>query len=270
MRAGVIGLGNMGSALAAGLLNGETLKPEQLLLVNRSSEKVEAFRLRYPGVRAARNNKELAESCEIIFVCTRSGEVPAVLREISPVRHGAHVIMVNAGLDLSAIESACQGAASKLIPSVTMEIGRGVSLVCHGKNVSAAQKADLEMMLGSASMVKVVPEGDLNAATELTSCGPALMAEMMHQFSMAGVRHGGFDEDEAWAMVLETLVGTALTLEKGVTVEDIKGRVATKGGITEQGLKVLTAELPAVMDHMMMVTMAKQASVHGELTKRLV
>lgn len=269
MKTGIIGLGNMGSSLAAGLLNGGALVPGQLYLSNRSAEKLKAFSERFPGVHILNDNRELADVCDLTFVCTRSGEIPEVLRDISPIRKGRLLVMVNAGLDLKAIESTCQGAASKLIPSVTMEVGRGVSLLCHGSDVTAAQKAELERMLATASAVRVVPEAMLAAATELTSCGPALMAEMMRQFSIAGAHHGNIGHEEAWDMVLETMVGTALLLEKGVTVNELETKVATKGGITEQGLKVLSSEMPAMMDHLMEATMAKQASVRGEMSRRI-
>ena len=68
-------------------------------------------------------------------------------------------------------------------------------------------------------------------------------------------------------MVLETLMGTALTLESGVSVPELNEKVATKGGITEQGLKILEDELPAIFDMVFARTMAKQAEVRKRLLK---
>lgn len=269
MRAGVIGLGNMGSALAAGLLNGNALLPEQLMLANRSLDKAEAFHARYPGVQIAADNHALAKTCDIIFICVSSSQASTVLKDISPVHKSTHAVVVSGGLELANIEALFKGPSSRLMPSVTMEAGRGISLVCHGSNVAPEQMHALESMLSKTSKVKIVPEGQFGALADLTSCGPALISEMMHQFSLAGARHDGIDGSEAWEMVLETLVGTVLTLEKGITVKGMEEKVATKGGITEQGLKVLAKELPVVLDHMMEATTAKRALVHGELSKKV-
>ncbi|MCX6651597.1 MAG: NAD(P)-binding domain-containing protein [Methanomassiliicoccales archaeon] len=269
MKVGFIGLGNMGAALAAGLLVHRGLRSDQVVLFNRSPAKAVAFRDRFPGAEVAGSSAEIAARSDIIFVSVPTTQVLNVLRELAPLSHRAHLVVTNGGLTVDQMERLCQGAVSKLVPSVTMEVGRGVSLLCHGRSVPLEASKTLEGLLAKASAVKLISEGQFNAATELTSCGPALMAEMMEQFCAAGVRHGPLDAQEAWGMVLETLMGTALLLEKGISVPDLKERVATKGGITEQGLKILESELPAVFDHMMAKTIAKHASVKKGLADRL-
>lgn len=265
MQVGFIGLGNMGSALAAGLLESGALGAEQVCLSNRSREKTEGLVARYPGAAVAPSNQVLAETCDIIFVSVRTDQVPSVLKEISPLRPDAHLIVTNGGLTVAQMEAVCHGAVSKLVPSVTMEVGHGVSLLCHGTQVDARKRLTLEGLLSECSLIKVIPEEQFEVAADLTSCGPALIAEMMAKFSEAGVRHGGMDPAEAREMVLETLLGTAVTLYQGVTVEELKGRVATKGGITEEGLKVLDRLLPEVFDQVMGATLAKHQLVKGRL-----
>ena len=139
-------------------------------------------------------------------------------------------------------------------------------MVSHGPSVSVSRSRSLERSLGLASKVIMVPEDRMDVATDLTSCGPALIAEMMHQFAEAGVRHG-IDRKDAWEMVLETMQGAALALASGESVASLKERVATKGGITEQGLLVLEAELPTVFDMVMDRTLAKHAEVRERLMK---
>jgi len=266
LRYGFIGLGNMGSSLASGLLGCGAFSPENVLVANRSPGKAESFAKRYPGVRVAESNAEVAESCDTLFVAVRTDQLLGVLKGISSSGRSAHVVVVNGAVPLPILEEVCKGPVSKLIPSVTMERGRGVSLLSHGPSVSRARSRSLEETLGRASKVIVVPEDRMEVATDLTSCGPALIAEMMHQFAEAGVRRG-MDKKDAWEMVLETMQGAALSLACGESVASLKERVATKGGITEQGLLVLEAELPAVFDKVMERTLAKHAEVRKRLMK---
>lgn len=266
MKFGFIGLGNMGSSLAAGLLDSGAISPESTVVANRSPGKAESFAKRYPGVAVAENNLKAAESCDAVFVAVRTDQMLDVLKEISFVERNVHVVVVNGAMPLSHLEAVCKRPVSKLIPSVTMERGRGVSLVSHGPSVSASRSRSLEKALGRASKVIIVPEDSMDVATDLTSCGPALIAEMMHQFAEAGVRHG-IDRKDAWDMVLETMQGAALALASGESVASLKEKVATKGGITEQGLLVLEAELPAVLDMVMDRTLAKHAEVRKRLMK---
>jgi len=266
LKFGFIGLGNMGSSLAAGLLERGAVAPGSTLVANRGLGKAESFAKRFPGVTVAENNLLAAEGSDVLFVAVRTDQLLDVLKEISSVRDGVHVVVVNGAMPLPVLEGVCKSSVSKLIPSVTMERGRGVSLLSHGPSVTPSQARSLESTLGRASKVVIVQEGSMDVATDLTSCGPALIAEMMHQFAEAGVRHG-IERKDAWEMVLETMQGAALTLASGESVASLKEKVATKGGITEQGLAVLEAELPAVFDMVMERTTAKHAEVRKRLMK---
>lgn len=256
----------MGSSLAAGLLDSGAVPSESVVIVNRSPSKAESFARRYPGTVVAENNLKAAEGSETVFVAVRTDQLLGVLREVSSVGKGVHVVVVNGAVPLSVLEDVCRNPVSKLIPSVTMERGRGVSLISHGPSVSESQASRLEEALGRASKVVMVPEDRMDVATDLTSCGPALIAEMMDQFAQAGMRHG-IDRKDAWEMVLETLQGAALALASGESAASLKEKVATKGGLTEQGLLVLKAELPAVFDKVMERTLAKHAEVRERLMK---
>ena len=266
MKFGFIGLGNMGSSLAAGLLESGAITPESTMVANRSLGKAESFARRYPGVSYAEGNLNIAGKCDTLFVTVRTDQLLGVLREISSADSKVHVVVVNGALPLSRLEEVCRCPVSKLIPSVTMEHGRGVSLISHGPSVPESRSSSLERTLGQASRVIVVPEDSMDVAADLTSCGPALIAEMMHQFAEAGVRHG-IDRRDAWEMVLETMQGAALALASGESAASLKEKVATKGGITEQGLLVLEGELPAVFDTVMDRTLAKHAEVRKRLMK---
>jgi pyrroline-5-carboxylate reductase len=71
------------------------------------------------------------------------------------------------------------------------------------------------------------------------SCGPAFLALVVEALASAGARHG-LPEHEATALVVETMAGSAAYLEhNSLDTEELKRRVATPGGLTEKGLKVL-------------------------------
>jgi pyrroline-5-carboxylate reductase len=67
--------------------------------------------------------------------------------------------------------------------------------------------------------------------------------------------------DDIVRMVIETMYGTGkLLLEKGITFDNLINRVATKGGITEEGTKTIENKLPEIIieDHIsLMVRYAK-------------
>jgi competence protein ComER len=84
LKVGFIGLGNLGSTLAAGLLERGAIAAEQILLTNRSPQKAEDLVSRFPGAEAVRSNRAVAERSDIIFPSVRTDQVPSVLKEVSP------------------------------------------------------------------------------------------------------------------------------------------------------------------------------------------
>ena len=58
------------------------------------------------------------------------------------------------------------------------------------------------------------------------------------------------------------MIGTARILAGGqMKFDDVVQRVATKGGTTEEGVKILRARLPEVMDELIEATLVKRRQV---------
>ena len=150
----------------------------------------------------------------------------------------------------------------RIIPSVTAEENAGISLVAWGQGVTPGEKNLVLGLLNAISTAVEIEERDFDLYTNLTSCGPALIVAMMREFAGAAVRNGTIPPKIAEYLVKETMVGTARILEgEQVTFDNVIGRVATKGGSTEEGVKVLQARLPEVMDEVLQALDAKRRVV---------
>jgi pyrroline-5-carboxylate reductase len=270
MRCGFIGYGNMGSAVVRALLGDGSLQERDVVVYNRTPGRLKDLGAEHPEVAVAASMAEVARSVEALFICVHSPAVPEVLSQVQGALSPAvHLITINGGIGIGDLEACHDGAVSKVIPSITIETGRGVTLIAHGRKVPAARAEALEALFSRSGMVKVLPENKLAVATDLTSCGPGLMAQMMAEFAFSGARAGGIDEQEALIMVTETMLGTALMLADGpLSPQELAGRVATKGGITEQGLKVLETELPVTFERMFDATGRKRAAVKAAMADR--
>jgi pyrroline-5-carboxylate reductase len=105
-------------------------------------------------------------------------------------------------------------------------------------------------------------EQHIEVYSDLTSCAPALFAAMMQEYAAAAVRREGVPPALAEYLVRHTLIGTAwLLASKETGFDTIINRVATRGGITEEGVKVLRSRLPTVYDELLEATLAKHDAV---------
>ncbi|MBI0584137.1 MAG: NAD(P)-binding domain-containing protein [Methanomassiliicoccus sp.] len=266
MRYGLIGYGSMGSAVTLALLGDGSLREQDIVVYNRTPARLEGLKRDHPGVAIASSPAEAARKADAVFVCVHSHSVPEVVDEIrEALTANTHLLVLNGGVRIDDLARYHDGPISKVIPSITLATGRGIILMTHGAAVPVERARSLEALFSRSSRVMVVPEEQLEAATDLTSCGPGLLAEMMAEFARTGARAGGLEFREAMDMVAETMLGTALMLAGGTTPSELKCRVATRGGITEQGIAVLENELPPTFERMFEATRRKRETVRASL-----
>jgi len=262
-KTGFIGYGSMGSMLINGFLKSGVLSSKETLISNRTMAKIENLAQEWKDITLTTDNRKAARESDLLFICVRPLNVLPVLREIkSDLKESAHLVSIAGCVTVNDIESQFPGQVTKVIPSVTSEVREGISLVCHNQKVAKERIEHLEKLLGSISRVVQVKENDFEVAADFTSCAPGMIAAIFDCFVRAGLKHTEIESDAAQRLVVSTLFGTAkIMTEKGIGFSELIGRVATKGGITEEGVKVLKNHLPAVFDEVFLKTLSKHGVV---------
>lgn len=270
MKTGFIGFGSMGSMIIKGFLDSNAINANEVVVSNRSLSKLDDLKTKYPEIDISEKNTNLAKRCNPIFLFVNTGEVKNVLDEIKPhLIEDAHIIHISAGLSLETIEKVFDIKITRVIPSLTSEVKEGVSLVCHNEKVNPQEKKFIEDLFNHISLVNVVNENDMDIATDLTSCSPAFLAFIIKKFADLGAKKSEMNEKETEEMVLQTLKGTIkLLTEKEMTFDELIFRVATKGGITAEGIKSLEKDLPSVFENLFNSTSNKRKKLKEDLIKQ--
>jgi pyrroline-5-carboxylate reductase len=230
MRLGLIGAGNMASALARGI-------GEPVLVYDVDQAKASALAEALGG-EAVGSNAELAERADVLVLCHK----PKQLEEVAAEVGGAHVVVsILAATTTEQVAAAYPGASIyRFIPNMPTEVRRGVLCYIAGPGASDGPEDEILALMGRAGAV--IPLDDeplIEPAMALMSCGPAFMALVAESFAEAGVAHG-LDPDDAMRMVVETMGGTADYLaQHDYDAPGLRARVATPGGVTEKGLITL-------------------------------
>lgn len=231
MKLGLIGAGNMASALARGI--GE---PVLVHDVDESKARALAEEL---GGEAVGSNAELAERADVVVLCHKPKGLGEVAEE---ARDGAKaVVSILAATTTEQLAGAYPGAAIyRFIPNMPTEVKRGVLCYVPGPRAEEGPEDEiLELMGRTGAVIRLDDEPLIEPAMALMSCGPAFMALVAETFAEAGAAHG-LDPDDAMRMVVETMGGTADYLAAHeYDGPALRTRVATPGGTTERGLIVL-------------------------------
>ena len=271
MNVGIIGFGSMGKMLAEKFsticdYDGGVL--EKVYVSNRSKEKLGNVGI-VPTV--CNDNCELAAVSDIIFVCTRPADIKTVFEEISPVlKSDALLVSLNGSITFEMLEKITSRKMAKVIPSVTAEINRSQTLVCYNQFADETDKTNLNTILKCMGDVIELPENEMGMGSELVSCMPGFIASIFDVICNIAKTHTSIPEAQIKKMVLNTMSATGdLMLQKNMTFDEVVERVATKGGITEEGTKVIYEMFPQAAEKLFEKTLEKRRQTAAKIEREL-
>ena len=231
MKLGLIGAGNMASALARGM--GE---PVVVYDIDEAKARALAEEL---GGKALGSNAEVAERADVLVLCHKPKQLEEVAEQVGG--SASVVISILAATSTEKISAAYPGASIyRFIPNIPAEVRRAV--LCYVPGPGAADGPEdeiLELMGRTGTVIRLDDEPLIEPAMALMACGPGFLALVAETFAEAGAAHG-LDPADAMRMVVETMGGTADYLaQHGYDGPALRTRVATPGGTTERGLIAL-------------------------------
>jgi pyrroline-5-carboxylate reductase len=229
MRVGLIGAGNMASALARGW-------GDPVLCTDAIPGKAQALAAELGG-EALASNAELAQRADVLLLCHKPDQLATVAAQIEGNERGIEIVSILAGVTLDALRSAYPAAERvvRLMPNVAVEVGRGV--ICLAAESDASD--ELTALLERIATVVRVPERLIDVATAVMGVGPAYVALFVEAQVDAAVRLG---MPPALAVELATATtegSAALLAARDFDTLALRRAVTSPGGVTARGLAAL-------------------------------
>ena len=109
---GMIGTGNMGSAILRGIVEADYVKAGHIVAYDTSSRRLNELEEDIPGVIVARDCLEVAEKADLIILAIKPIYVKDVIDEIKPALDGKAVLSIAAGWTVHMLESALAGTTA--------------------------------------------------------------------------------------------------------------------------------------------------------------
>ena len=242
MKLAIIGTGNMGGAIARGLIAAGTWQATNLICTAKSDEGLERIQSTLPGVEATKDNRQAAAGADIILLAVKPWLIAEVIEEIRSTLDMERqlIISVAAGISLEELARLLDTDFSlfRAIPNTAVEVLDGVTFICQ-QNATEEQTALVHKLFTSLGYAVVTDEQHLAAGTALASCGIAFAMRYIRAAMEGGVELG-FRPEEAARIVEHTVHGAAsLLLQSGMHPEVAIDKVTTAGGITIKGLNAM-------------------------------
>ena len=231
----VIGGGNMGAALAGGLLASNWITADRLAIVEVLGPLRDRLGEQFPGVTIT----DVTPRCEAAVVAVKPPDAPDAAAAAATAG-ATRIISVAAGVSIATLEAAVGPGVVviRTIPNTPALVGLGACGMSAGTGATAADITWAMGVLGSVGTVEVVPEYQLDAVTGLTGSGPAYLFMVAEALIDAGVL-AGLARSVAAALVTQLFLGSAEMLSRNGNPAGLRAQVTSPGGTTAAGLKVL-------------------------------
>ncbi len=136
MKIGIIGCGNMGSAIARGILSEKILPFNNIYVSDKDSQKTRLLHRKF-GIRVG-TNEDTAKRCDYIIIALKPQDSKSVMVMISKeLKPSKHLISVMAGVTISKIESLIgrKTAVTRAMPNMAAVAGKSITALSHNRMV---------------------------------------------------------------------------------------------------------------------------------------
>jgi pyrroline-5-carboxylate reductase len=233
----ILGGGNVGLALARGLLAASVLRPDEITVTRRHADKLSE--LAAIGVNGTADNRAAVANARLVVIAVQPSQLDPLLGDLRlglrPERHT--LISVVSGVTIGQIHSLLRQdlPVVRAMPNTAIAIGR--SMTCLAALPAHRDAlAEASLLFGAVGATLEIDESMMEAATALCACGVAFFMRAIRAASQGGIEIG-FHPDEALLIASQTACGAAsLLLRDGMHPESEIDRVTTPRGCTIAGL----------------------------------
>ncbi len=241
IRLGILGVGNMGSTIARGVVGAGILGEAPIHIFDVDPARVEAL-AGEPRVHACSSELELVQQSTMVILAVKPQVAAPVLEAITGAVTKDHALVsIMAGIPLNFLRARAPSAGGlvRVMPNTPMLVEEGMAAVAFEAGVSPAiREVTLEIFSALGRAVEL-DERYLDAVTGLSGSGPAYVLAFLEALADGGVKVG-LPKTTALELAAQTILGTVkLYFEQGVHPGQLKDMVTSPGGTTIAGLHEL-------------------------------
>lgn len=248
---GIIGFGNMGSAISEGIK-----KIYNVAVFDKDDNKTADL----SGISVAGSITDLIREAEVLILAVKPQDFDYLLSEIKNTVGDRLVVSIAAGITTGYIEKILQGArVIRVMPNIGARIKEAESSLCRGKYAKDQDLCFTRELFDCVGKTWVMDEGMLNAATAISGSGPAYIyydmeinkidplnaSENIKQEYIQRLRRAaeklGFDSRTARELAASVTASSLnLATETGISPSELRRQITSKGGTTEAAVKILS------------------------------
>jgi pyrroline-5-carboxylate reductase len=237
MKATIIGGGNIGMALAEGLIQANSCTAADITITKRRAAFSDGLKDR--GFTVSYDNADAIIGADAIFICVLPQQLDTALAQLSKTiqLENQLVVSVVTGAHTQAFREKLGDSIRivRAMPNTAMKVR--ASMTCLSSvNATDEDKALVQTIFDTVGQCIWITEDMMNAATALCACGIAFFLRTVRAASQGGVEIG-FHAHDALRIAAQTAYGAArLLIANGTHPEEEIDKVTSPKGCTIAGL----------------------------------
>lgn len=232
----IIGGGNLGTAIAEGLIKSRFSEPADIIITKRKISTLGS--LMEAGVHVTDNNVKAVEEADLVILAVKPFQAADVLKGIAPVLTGNKILVsVITGILIRDMEEVLVNPIPvfRAMPNTAIAIQESMTCISY-TNATLKDIEYVSDLFSRLGRVVTIEEKLMDAATVLGACGTAYAMRYIRANIQGGIEIG-FDARTASLIAAQTVKGAAeLLLQKGTHPEHEIDKVTTPKGCTIAGL----------------------------------
>lgn len=233
----IIGGGNLGVAIAEGLIKSEFVLPGHIIVTKRNIKTI--AHLEEKGVLVTSDNNEAVRFADLVLLAVKPFQIEDVIKGIKDeLDANRHVLVsVVTGVLIANMQKWVekQMPVIRAMPNTAIAIQESMTCICSS-NATGEQVDYITDIFNQLGKVVVIEEKLMDASTVLGACGIAFALRYIRASIQGGIEIG-FDAKTATLIASQTVNGAAeLLLQKGTHPEQEIDKVTTPKGCTIAGL----------------------------------
>jgi pyrroline-5-carboxylate reductase len=188
------------------------------------------------------SNADAVRDANVVVLAVKPQVLKTVAEDLAPALTAKKplVISIAAGIELASLERwlGSDIPIVRCMPNTPALIQLGATGLYANSLVSTTQRETADQVLASIGIARWVESEDaLHAVTAVSGSGPAYFFLVMEAMQAAG-ESLGLDAELSKTLTLQTALGAArMAMEADVDAAELRRRVTSPGGTTEQAIK---------------------------------
>ena len=238
---GFIGYGNMGQAIAEGIVNVGQVKRCDVFVADVDPEKEKIAHMKM-GFVVGLSPKQIACKADVLVLAVKPNQYEEVIDGLKrEIGKGTIVVSIAAGLAIEVLERYFDKPVKivRTMPNTPAMVGAGMTAIVPNVNMRTADTELIQEIFSSFGSAEIVDETLIDAVVVTSGSSPAYVYMMIEAMIQGGIDEG-MTREVATRFVSQAVYGAAkMVIETQELPDDLRDAVCSSGGTTIEAVNYL-------------------------------